>query len=355
MHDCAKDVLAHHDERVTLPAKEREEMRSRRNTNRDRVKGGLSKAEKPTPLEFKSQGSYAMKTMVQHPAKDYDVDDGIYFDKADLVGARGGEMSAFDVRQMVRDAVDDGSFKRNPEVRDNCVRVFYDQGYHVDLPSYRRTISKDIFGKEKMFHELASVEWKVSDARDVTDWFDTENERQSGDADNGRQLRRITRCIKRFARSRSSWEDVVLSGFGITKLVTECFRGNVDREDVSLHDTMRVIRDRLKMDLVVRHPVTPGDTITKGADDSKARFLRDKLTDAIDWLAPLHVSTCTRGEALKCWDKVFNTTYFGERGDGPSARRAGPTDVATSGLIRELGSSGRAQEAVRKDGGGRYA
>jgi hypothetical protein len=58
-----------------------------------------------------------MKTMVQHPDKDYDIDDGVYFDKEVLVGERGAEMSALQARQMVRNAIDDGSFKTPPEVR----------------------------------------------------------------------------------------------------------------------------------------------------------------------------------------------------------------------------------------------
>jgi hypothetical protein len=31
---------------------------------------------------------------------------------------------------------------------------------------------------------------------------------------------------------------------------------------------------------------------------------------SVDNLAPLFESDCTREEALKCWDKVFNTTFF---------------------------------------------
>src|SRR3546814_1444494 len=53
MHDCSDDVLAYHDDEVTLPQKERDEMRDRRNANRDRLKNGLKKAGKPAPPEFK--------------------------------------------------------------------------------------------------------------------------------------------------------------------------------------------------------------------------------------------------------------------------------------------------------------
>src|SRR5438477_548087 len=123
MYDCSDDVLAYHDDEVTLPEDERGVMRERRDANRDRLKRGLENGEKPQPLFFKSQGSYAMRTMVQHPEKDYDIDDGVYFAKEDLKGPQGGEMSALEARQMVRDAVDDGSFKTPPEVRPKCVRV----------------------------------------------------------------------------------------------------------------------------------------------------------------------------------------------------------------------------------------
>jgi hypothetical protein len=117
-----------------------------------------------------------MKTMRQHLAKDYDIDDGVYFSKELLVGDRGAEMSALQARQMVRDALDDGSFKTPPEVRKNCVRVSYETGFHVDGPIYRRVTTRDVLGEATHHHELASSEWKRSDTRDVTAWFETEND-----------------------------------------------------------------------------------------------------------------------------------------------------------------------------------
>ena len=355
MYDCSDDVLAFHDDKVTLPDDERKEMRERRNANRDRLNRGLEKAGKPQPIFFKSQGSYAMRTMVQHPEKDYDIDDGVYFAKEDLKRPRGGEMTALEARQMVRDAVDDGSFKKAPEVRRNCVRVYYDAGYHVDLPVYRRVITKDALGNETEHYELAASQWKHSDARDVTKWFEEENKKQSSDITNGRQLRRMTRDIKKFAVSRSSWEDSIQSGFGITKLVTESYRKDGMREDVALYDTMKAIRDRLNVSLVVEHPCTPGDTITTGNDDPKASFLRDRLSEALTWLAPLFASDCDREKALKCWDKVFATKFFSGRLQKQKEGQSGGAGILTAGLLRQQGGNAAAQAAVRKEGGGRYA
>ena len=348
MFDCSKDVRAYHDRDVTLPKTEQDAMRDRRNSNRTRLRNGLAKAGKPAPLEFVKQGSYAMKTMVRDPENAYDIDDGVYFRKEDLVGERGAEMTSLQARQMVRDAVDDGKFKRAPEVRSNCVRAFYEKGYYVDLPVYRRVATPNARGDEVHYELAASSGWKRSDARDVTDWYEGE---RANSAD-GAQLRRNTRELKKYARSRYSWRGKILSGFGITVLVTERFRHN-SREDLALYDTMVAIRDRLTWNLQVAHPVTPGDYITSCPDDACARAFREKLTEAIDTLQPLFEPDCTRERALKCWDKVFATTFFSEQLE--QERRAEVAAPASIGSAALLGSTAAAAAAVSSTGGGRHA
>ena len=356
MFDASKDLIAYHNEKITLGSTEQANMRGRRDANRGRLKKGLEDAKDPLPIEHVSQGSYAMRTMIQHDENDYDIDDGVYFEKADLVGPQGGDKSSLDTRKMVRDAVDDGSFKKAPEVRNNCVRVYYDAGYHVDLPAYRKITTKDWLGQEQVHYELASSSWVRSDARDVTNWFKEQNKALSPDASNGRQLRRIVRYIKKFAKSRASWGSQILSGFGITKLVTECFRSSDSRDDESLYETMKAIKDRLIYNLVVVHPVTPDSTITTGVDDPKAKFLRQKLEDAIGWLSRTQESGCTREEALKCWDKVFSTDYFSIRFEETKESNASNKSLAAlvAGLVSSS-DSGQPEQAVRKQGGGRFA
>ncbi|MES3110494.1 cyclic GMP-AMP synthase DncV-like nucleotidyltransferase [Sphingomonas aurantiaca] len=347
MFDCSKDVRAFHDKKVTLPKSEQEAMRDRRDANRRRLRKGLEANDDPAAKEFVKQGSYAMLTMTQHPDNDYDIDDGVYFLKEDLVGARGGELSAFQAREMVRDAVDDGSFKDAPEVRGNCVRIFYAKGYHVDMPVYR-TVTED----DETYHELASSSgWRRSDARDVTQWYE-DKRAASGD---GIQLRRLTREVKKFARSRTHWCSRILSGFGITALVVEKLWLDADREDVALYETMKAMRDRLNCQLDIDHPVTKGDKLAT-ADSAKSAYLRDRLTDAIGWLAPLFESDCTREKALGCWDKAFNTTFFSERGED-EARAASVAGLGKAAVASTLilGLESQTQAAVRATGGGRHA
>lgn len=348
MFDCSKDVRAYHNQEVTLPKTEQDRMRDRRNSNRKRLRRGLKKAAKPEPIYFVSQGSYAMKTMVRDPDNDYDIDDGVYFRKEDLVGARGAEMTALQARKMVRDAVDDGQFKQPPKVRSNCVRVYYQAGYHVDLPVYRRVVTSTAFGEEIHYELAASSGWKRSDARDVTKWYEEE---RANSAD-GQQFRRINRDLKKYARSRRSWRPGILCGFGISILLAERFQES-SREDCALYETMRAIRDRLDWNLQIAHPVTPGEYITSGTNDAPARSFRDKLTDAIDTLQPLFRSDCTRERALECWDKVFATTFFSERLE--NEKRATATAPAIIGSAAVLSSTSAAANAVRSAGGGRSA
>jgi hypothetical protein len=104
MFDCAKDIICYHNDEVTLPQSDRSNMRKRRNSNRDRLKKGLTDQGDPQPFMFCKQGSYAMLTMVQHDDNHYDIDDGIYFEKTDLDGKNGGGRNRLDVADGIRNA-----------------------------------------------------------------------------------------------------------------------------------------------------------------------------------------------------------------------------------------------------------
>ncbi|WFU92156.1 hypothetical protein QA644_33710 (plasmid) [Rhizobium sp. CC1099] len=143
-----------------------------------------------------------------------------------------------------------------------------------------------------------------------------------------------------------------MSGFGITVVLTERYRYSA-REDEALYDTMVSIRNRLDWNLQIAHPVTPDSYITNGTDDARARFFRDKLTDAIDMLAPLFDNDCTREKALKCWDKFFSTTFFSERLE--EEKRANAYAPAIIGSAALLGQAATAAAAVSSAGGGRHA
>ena len=301
MYDLNKEIIKFHNTEISLSPSQRNEMRNRRNANRNRLKKGLKDNNDPAASRHVSQGSYAMHTMVQDKDNDYDIDDGAVFDKEDLKGKQGAYLSPLDVRKMVRNAVDDGSFKTSPEVKTNCVRVHYDAGYHVDIPVYRELEDESL--------ELASSCWKGSSPSEVTEWYNDSVIEQSPDTTNGRQMRRDTKLLKNFSKSRSSWKKKTPSGLVISVLIDERYVPD-ERDDKSLYYTMVAIRNRLNLNPQVWHPVRTMEELTNGYDDAKTKFFREKLDKAISNLDILFDPECTRLDALKAWDKVFDHQFF---------------------------------------------
>lgn len=338
MYNTSDELTKFHDQKVRLPNATQDKLRGHRKANQDRLKKGLEKAENPSPTDFVKQGSYAMYTINQHPNNDYDIDDGAIFLKDDLVGSRGAEMNALQTRQMVRDAVDDGSFKTPPELKKNCIRVHYKEGHHVDIPVYRQI--EDENGETVL--ELASSDWKRSDPRGVTNWYNSAVKEKSPDNTNGQQMRRITRLTKAFSNSRDSWNSP--SGFIISVLVDEQYRAYEGRGDVALYETMRAIYNRLRSDLTIKHPILD-EYLTKSEEDACMIQFRDHLAEALDNLQDLlDEGNCTHKAAMKAWKKVFNNDFFTDLIADENRSAAGGLAISAS----------EPTAPVRKRGGGRF-
>ena len=305
MKDCNKDIRDYHRDRVALTASQRQELKDRRDSNRDRLRSGLQKNENPAPKRSVTQGSFAMRTVTQEPNNAYDIDDGVVFTKESLKGARGGDMSSVDARKMVRDAVHSDSFAKAPEVRTNCVRVYYNDGPHVDIPVYREFT--DWFGSSS--YELASAEWKKSDPDGVNDWFKNWLNRKK---DNGlKHSRELIRLVKSICKNRPSYS--LPSGFVLTVLIEECYTLAHERLDLDLRHVIKAVYDRFCNDLHVRHPVVAGEWLIDGDSEHKTRNLRVLLKTAVNDLSVLDLPNCTRSRALKAWKKVLYTNFFDDR------------------------------------------
>src|SRR6185312_6220870 len=156
MFDCSKEMKNFHGDKVTLSTDMRNEMRERRNNGRTRLDKGLERDGHKTPAYF-AQGSYAMHTMVQDDAKEFDIDDGAYFSLAALTNADGIELTTTQAKERVRDAIrQDQRLKEPADIHDNCVRQVYPAGYHIDIPVYRIKTSKDASNNTIETYELAT-------------------------------------------------------------------------------------------------------------------------------------------------------------------------------------------------------
>lgn len=334
--DCNKEMKRYHASEVNLSNDDQTEMRGRRDSGRTRLKNGLTKADHPLPKEFNSQGSYAMRTMVQDDACDYDIDDGVYFDKEDLKEADGDYLGARDARMRVRNALRDDRLAYDAVVKTNCVRQQYPNGYHIDIPVYRTIRSKDIWGNEVVKYELASGgDWVKSDARKVTRWYNETvgSELKMGQSDTS-QLRRITKLTKKMARTHATWKKKTTSGICISKLVVDHLVARPDRDDDALRDTWTAIKSQLVFSQSISHPVYADKNLAEEGDECVV-FFCDCLGAALETLRVLDEYECTRKTAGDAWDKVFNTDYFSvqiAKDDTASKSLLRPASVAAASL-----------------------
>lgn len=299
-----------HTDNVTLSNKQQKIMRERRDSGRIRLKAGLNEANYSLPKEFSSQGSYAMRTMVQDADCDYDIDDGVYFDVDALKNSDNEDLSPLNARKRVKNSLKDVRLAFKATVKTNCVRQNYPAGYHIDIPVYRINHDKNSWGDDIAIFELASGdEWIESDARAVTKWFTDEvgAELKSGESDTS-QLRRLTKLTKKFARSRTRWKNKTTSGICITKLIVDHFVPQQGRDDLALRKTWNEINLNLKLDSTVKHPTQPDKNLADSGDDGVV-FFQDCLDNGLSDLNILD-DDCSHDKACKAWDEVFNTSYF---------------------------------------------
>lgn len=304
MFDCHHELTTFHDDHVRLTDTQDAQLREHRETNRNRLVDGLKRLGHPKHKSFVKQGSYEMETVNQHPDNDYDIDDGVAFLKQDLV-KDGVDMTPLQAREMVRDAVRDPNFNRAPEVRPNCVRVFYAGGHHIDMPVYRIV---DPAKPNEL--ELASGDtWRKAKPKEVTTWFKDQNEEKSPNQLNGGQFRRCVSLFKFYTRSRKAWR--LPSGLVMSKLTEERFAKSNGRDDEALVNLMKSTHTRVLWSLTVQHPVL-SEEITKGAMDPKMVDLRDRLGETVKKLDILFDATCTRLQALQAWQDVYNHSYWAD-------------------------------------------
>ncbi|MFN7141879.1 MAG: cyclic GMP-AMP synthase DncV-like nucleotidyltransferase, partial [Limisphaerales bacterium] len=317
-------IQAYEADCVNLPQAIKDKLRDHREANRNRLKRNRPDGIRLNDDHYIPQGSMAIGTTVQEENNAYDIDDGVWFHKDDLKKKDGTPFTARETQEMVRDALKDPNFNKQPEIHNNCVRVFYAEGHHVDVPCYRKLDADS----ENERQELAGAGGFVpSDPTEINRWFEEERVQQLNKQREGAgsQLRVMVRLMKRFARSRGDKWDMP-NGLKLTMLVEECFPTSYTRDDEAFYWLLSKLKSRLATNLEVENRSQkkfPKDKLTKTATDSNMVELRTRVSEALDKLLVLHSSDCTRKQAAEAWDWVFQSDgYFESYNKNSSKARA---------------------------------
>lgn len=329
MYDFSKQVRKFHKTHVRLTDAQRSDMRNRRQTNLDRIAAGLAELGKPAFVETINQGGYAQKTMTQPPEADeesrYDIDLGVVFNEDDTVGPR-------ITRGWVRDAIarKATNMKHDPESKKNCVRVIYAAGYQCDFPVLRRHWD-DAAG---WLYELASGDdWIASDPRSMNAWVDEQVLAKSPETSGSRQLRRIIRLGKFFAKTHANRRNRKFpGGLVATALFVDAFVSREGRDDEAFGETLRAISYRSKHNLVYAN----GVQISGEKDVDRIGRLIEEAKAAIEELDKLSSSDTTESDARAAWKTVFRHSFFDEE----------ETKAAAEGVYGALETKGALTGAV---------
>ena len=302
MYDLSREFNEYYKQCVLLPSDCQQELREKRDLNLGRLKSGLEEYNNEHNTSYKivdslTQGSMAMHTIVQSDGNDYDIDLAIIFDKGVI-----GDLGPRAVRNIVADALKRkcNQLKKDPEVKTNCVRIEYTNGYHVDFAIYRRIKTDNGY-----IYEHAGSEWSLRNPQAINSWFSDEVSKWGDD------LRKVIRLSKVFCKSRPFWVNMA-AGLIQTVICDENYKP-YNRLDETFYHTMIAVRDRLDRTIEVTNPTDSSVSLLLTQDHiKKVENWRNHLNDQLDNLSVLFKYGCTYAEAKKAWYRFFNHSFWQE-------------------------------------------
>jgi regulator of replication initiation timing len=304
MYNLSSKFNTFYKKHVVLPKAEKNGLFNKKNINVDRLKEGLIEYNEEHGTSYKLaedpivQGSVAMSTVTQNETNDYDIDVAIIFDKSNLPEGTTATKNII-VDSLKRKCK---QFKTEPEAKTNCIRIIYQEGYHIDFAIYRRYLNEN----DEYVYEHCGSEWRERSPRSITKWFLDQNKSHNY------KLREVVRLIKMFSKSRDSWKN--MPGGLIQSVLSDEQLQTYSRIDERFYYTATAIRDRLLSDKDVYNPVDSTKSLKLVSKDNiKMTNLYNRLNDKLSKLSILFEDDCTYNQAIGAWEEFFNHNYWTEQ------------------------------------------
>ncbi|MBL7857638.1 MAG: hypothetical protein JNM57_08105 [Cyclobacteriaceae bacterium] len=246
-------------------------------------------------LEFQSQGSFVMDTIIRPIHDDYDLDDGLYF-----IGSlrREDRPSPEDFHNWVRQALDRGHDDIEKIIdKPTCVRVRYKEGFHVDIPIYYASNlnAPDLADKVKWWilsHPIEFIAWFESKINSgFQKAFLLESKMYSEFEKWTNDIRKADHQLRRIVRYMKSWADLrreeMPCGIIMTILAANHYSPH-QRDDIALKETLVNIEAELKKNFKCERPTTPeGEDLLIGYKNKDAfmqylRYFIDNAKEALE-------------------------------------------------------------------------
>ncbi|KAA6345211.1 hypothetical protein EZS27_007187 [termite gut metagenome] len=313
---------------IKLSDENRQILMTARESLRKRIKEAfnkLSEQDRQThTIEFQSQGSFVMDTIIKPLKDDFDLDDGVYF-QGNLPEEKRAKPQVF--HSIVIKAIDKHYEIEDISDKPTCVRVKYDNnysknnlGFHIDLPIY--------YAEKFETPELAHTKdgWVESNPVEFISWF--EEKAQSGFQKvflyeslqyaepfqkwlsdirkKDCQLRRIVRYLK-------AWADLkrkeMPCGIIMSILAANNYVAN-ERDDISLRDTLINIKTELEVNGCKCFRPTPkaGEDLFATKTQEEKQYFLNALNEFVTSANQSIENTNPKESCLK-WQKHFGDRF----------------------------------------------
>lgn len=277
-------------EKIRLSKSKKENLKTSRDANRERIKKHFREELKKPQPEFFQQGSFSFKTTVNPICGEYDVDDGVYLQGLD--DDFQDKLEPKTVHEWIADAVKEAT-KNDTVDKPSCVRLVYANDYHIDFPIYGVKDDKYYLANTK------SKSWIENDLKGFNEWFYDRLDKTS------EQMRRNIIYLKGWADFNGCSN---ITGILISVLVGQNQASKDDRDDESLYETVRNIVCFLKLYREVKMPVVPYDNLLSKHDANTIEKIILAFED-LRGIAQKAINETNSEKAADLWITVFGDRF----------------------------------------------
>ncbi|MFH6983371.1 CBASS cGAMP synthase [Marinoscillum luteum] len=269
---------------IRLLKSKRDKMKSSKEALRKKIVNHFKEKHPEYKPKFYIQGSYKTKNGIRYKDDTADLDDGVYFE-------RDPDVTATTLQKWVYEAVE-GHTSGGQQHKKKCIRVIYAGDFHIDLPVLYKT--------DDMDHPRLAVKnegWVDDDPKEFVEWFN-----RSKDQDG--QLIRDTMYLKAWGDHK---RNSMPSGLCMTILGEKNAKYD-DRDDISLHETLKNIKNSLSAFWTCTMPTWPYENLFEKYDQTfKDNFFKN--LDAFIEDADEAIQTDDKGKASKLWRKHLGDRF----------------------------------------------
>ncbi|MBK8877304.1 MAG: hypothetical protein IPN74_01760 [Haliscomenobacter sp.] len=324
MADC-QSLFSKYNDDLNITATKRDRLKKAKEALRERIKDYFKEHHPEYVPQFFIQGSYKMKTMIRTKDNECDLDDGVYF-------LRKPGVTATVLQKWVYEAVE-GHTTGGQQHRKKCIRVIYSGDYHIDIPVYYM-FSED---GDHPFLAVKNEGWQESDPKEFLEWFrDVKTS----------QMVRISRYLKGWCDHK---RNNMPSGLAIAVLTQKNLIEN-ERDDIALRETLKAIKNSLKVSWMCVMPTTPKDDLFGKYDDT---FKNNFFTALDDFIADADAAMdegCQ--ESQQKMAEAFGDRFpLGEKCESEEARAIGEAEKVGSLVIGVQGKPKEGGLYARSKGG----